>query len=1252
MSVDDRRPVIFLAFANDREDSARYLRNLPEETRRVRERLVEPQTAGFCQVEVRTNITVGELLDVFQDSRYRDRIAVFHFGGHAGGYQLLMESAEGRPEFAHAEGLADFLGHQRGLQLVFLNGCSTQPQVEDLLQSGVPAVIATSESIDDDMATELSARFYASLAGGATIASAYAEAAAAVRTVKGDRIGDLYRRDEAASDRWPWDLHIKEGADVVREWSLPKAARNPLFGLPPPPERDLPDTPYRHLQWFREEDSELFFGRGHEIRTFYELVTSPSAAPVVLFYGQSGVGKSSMLAAGLLPRLASSRQVRYVRRQRNLGLTSTLSAAMGADVSNAALVTAWHALEAEPRQPLVVILDQVEEIYTRPRPDDPDELGQFVRVVSEIFADPSARPRGKLVLGFRKEWLADIEERLRESKISRSKLYLERLDRDGVVEIVEGPAESERLRRHFRVTIEPGLAELIADDLLEDRDAPVAPTLEVLLTKMWKQAMARNADAPAFTVSLYQELRRKGLLLDDFVDEQLTTLRDWNGKLVDTGLALDLLAFHTTSLGTAESRTRAELDLAYAHQRVGLSQLLQQSKDLYLLVDHVAQMPEEGNRMAGTRLAHDTLAPLIRRRFEDSDAPGQRARRILENRNGEWRDGRTGTALDRADLATVERGEAGMPAWSADERRLIQASRKHRRNRQWATRSLLTAGLAAVASIIGLFFSARSSERQATSRALAATAKIEPQLDLALLLSVEAARIGNTFEARDALLGALGSHPGLDLVLRDAGHVSGVAFSPDGRFLASVTTENQGAIWDLASHPPSSRPATAGEVEGYRMTKGCRSYPSCAQDSVGDGVQRLLETITELGVRIRTHAVSPDGQLLAISDGEQLTFWQVATRKRIGEPRSAQGRYVRNLAFSTTGLLASGSSDSTIAIWHVTPGPPIGRVLQGLSISANSVAFSSIGSKVAGGDINGDVLIWDIRTGRQIGPRLVGHGSPVNDLRFCKDSTQLVSASSEVIRWNLDSGQPQGTPQKLPDNAGVAISPDCKVVVLSANDGQLQFLNITTGEFRRPARNEYGARTFAPLAFSPDSRTVASGGGNDWSIVLWDVRTASPAGAPLTAHTTTIAGLDFSADGLKLASLDSDGTMIIWDVSTHQQLGRSLQRTEQYSAQSALALSPDAGTAATTMKEGLLNLWDVATWRPLGRPLPGHPGDVNAVRFSPSGEWLASGSLGGSVILWDLRTESWIDAARRMANRSLSPRERAMYLGSREAPSR
>lgn len=685
------RPILFLATANDRDDRARYLRNLAEEARQVQRALAAAEARGYCELALRQNATAGDILDVFQDARTRGRIALFHFGGHADGYRLLLETATGQPVAADAGGLARFLAQQRGLALVFLNGCSTAGQVSDLLDAGVQAVIATDQAVEDGMATAFAARFYQGLAGGAAIGPAFEEAKAAIQMQGGRAFRHLGAAEEADGDRLPWRLHTRAGAESVAGWSLPLAAADPLFGLPELPPLDLPDKPYRYLDWYRREDAGIFFGRGREIRQLYDRVTAPDGPPIVLLYGQSGVGKSSLLAAGLLPRLEAGHAVRYARRDQALGLAGTLAAALGTG-PDADPAAAWRGLEAETGRPLLVILDQVEELYTRPNLGQPDEMAAFLAAATALFGDPGLRPAGRLILSFRKEWLAEITARLAESDLPRAEVFLERLDRAGIVEVVAGPRRTARLRSQYDLEIgDPLLPGQIADDLLADRESPVAPMLAILLADMWEAAKARSYDRPAFDTDLYHNFRSRGLSLDDFLGRQLRALHDKQPEVVASGLALDVLAYHTTPLGTAEQRTLAEMEQTYGHRQDVLPALVQECRDLYLLVDPSRNQPDQA---PASRLTHDTLAPHVRKRFDESDQPGQRARRILESRAVQWRNGQSGPVLDGPDLAAVEAGCSGMRAWDEEkgEIHLIQASQLARRKRQrqrWLVSSAL-----------------------------------------------------------------------------------------------------------------------------------------------------------------------------------------------------------------------------------------------------------------------------------------------------------------------------------------------------------------------------------------------------------------------------------------------------------------------------------------------------------------------------------------------------------------------------------
>jgi hypothetical protein len=126
---------------------------------------------------------------------------------------------------------------------------------------------------------------------------------------------------------------------------------DPCRGLPGLKTRDLPATPFRFLDRFTEKDGEIFFGRNADIRGLYERLTSDDAAPIVLLYGQSGVGKSSLLDAGLRPRLARTCDTRYAVRHAEATLLDTLQGLLtGETVTGAtaeSLAAAWT--RAEPR---------------------------------------------------------------------------------------------------------------------------------------------------------------------------------------------------------------------------------------------------------------------------------------------------------------------------------------------------------------------------------------------------------------------------------------------------------------------------------------------------------------------------------------------------------------------------------------------------------------------------------------------------------------------------------------------------------------------------------------------------------------------------------------------------------------------------------------------------------------------------------------------------------------------------------------
>src|SRR5262249_38487056 len=148
-----------------------------------------------------------DVIGAFRERRNHDRIRIFHFGGHASGSMLLFEDKAGNPTQAHASGLAGYLGRQRGLVLVFLNGCCTEPQVRQLREAGVKAVVATTRAIQDGVAAEFARTFYAELAAR-PLRDAFETAVHAVQLRWGDDPRSVTRdvawNDQAETPGWPW----------------------------------------------------------------------------------------------------------------------------------------------------------------------------------------------------------------------------------------------------------------------------------------------------------------------------------------------------------------------------------------------------------------------------------------------------------------------------------------------------------------------------------------------------------------------------------------------------------------------------------------------------------------------------------------------------------------------------------------------------------------------------------------------------------------------------------------------------------------------------------------------------------------------------------------------------------------------------------------------------------------------------------------------------------------------------------------
>jgi RNA polymerase sigma factor (sigma-70 family) len=444
--------------------------------------------------------------------------------------------------------------------------------------------------------------------------------------------------------------------------------------------------------------------------------------------------------------------------------------------------------------------------------------------------------------------------------------------------------------------------------------------------------------------------------------------------------------------------------------------------------------------------------------------------------------------------------------------------------------------------------------------------------------------------------------------------VGGLAFTPDGKTLASACWDGTVRLWDAA---------TGKETRCFRRRPN--PIPGWGQVVFNDV------------------AISPDGKaLVAVDNHDTAYIWDLGSGKELHRLKEGKNNNF-GFALSADGkTLAVSDGGGEVKLWDLATGKVM-RVLRAAPRPAAVLAFSPDGKILAAGDNApipvgaakvkdgaSSIRLWDTAAGRPL-RELKGHTGGVTTVAFSPDGRTLVSASHDATLrfWDPAAGKqvrkiqvPDATPadeeqdrQKGIHYGGVltvAYSPDGRLLASGSYDGTVRLWDAGTGKELYALRGH--GREVAGVVFSPDGKTLASGS-RDHTIRLWDPASGKQL-QPRQGHDGPVNNLAVSPDGRIAAAVCHDGTIRLWSLTAKRQLHVLRGHTDfVYAA----AFSPDGHILASASADRTVRLWDAATGREL-RQLGKHRGAVYSVAFTSVRNMLLSGEANSTLHFWDATT--------------------------------
>ncbi|MFZ2614840.1 MAG: WD40 repeat domain-containing protein [Anaerolineae bacterium] len=1012
----------------------------------------------------------------------------------------------------------------------------------------------------------------------------------------------------------------------------------------------LPFSPYKGLIPYSENDANFFFGRQRE-RDMIE--ANLIATRLTLLYGASGVGKSSVLRAGVvhhLRHLAAEDLANHgnpefavviVNAWRDDPLTSLLNSvytALQADLgplhpavaslappSAAAFVPTLQAWTTALDCDLLLILDQFEEYLFYHATED--GLGTLAMEFPRAVNHPDLRVN--FLIAIREDALARLDRfKGRIPRLFENYLRIQHLDVAAARDAIEQPLLTyNRLMAPVQpVTIEPALVDEVLAQVQTNQvfvgesgrgavsgaGGPArveTPYLQLVMSRLWAEEV--QAGESVLRLATLQRLGGAERIVRTHLDTVISTLTP-----AEQDHAARIFHHLVTPSGTKIAHSVPDLAEYSGLTPAQLEPVLEKLSSSSMRILRPVAPPPDQAAVSRFEIFHDVLAaPILdwRPRFVHAVEQAAAAARLLAER----------VAAEQR----LRQQQAEAAARLAQERRRVRSLRLTALG--LLALLLLMVGLAAYARNQYLIATqATVAARDAASRNIAVSANLQMQTDpeLSVLLAQSAAQLYPNLQAEDALRQALIASP-IRAIL--SGYERGVVkaiFSPDGRYLAAADYNGLIGIWDAATF----RHLAWLTGHAPRIFDLAFSPDSRLLASGGTGaVVRLWDVpsgalhaeIANLGGEVYHVNFSPDGALLAIGSGSHTGYvWDVQAGEMTLFLEGHRNGLI-SAVFSPDGsVIATTSQDNTARLWETASGRPL-VVLAGHDAEIVDVSFSANGQWLATASGDDTARVWKLPAG-EFHREFRGHTDRVLVVRLSADGRRLFTASADgrAIVWDVASGQPQAELRHQDRITALELSPDERLLLTSSADRTAALWNTRTWQRLATLRGHTDAINHG--RFSASGALVITAG-QDNTVRVWTANAGQPLQV-LAEMPSTAPGCDgscnpvwsaiFSPDGSRVVTANANGTVGLWDALSGARLA-TLAGHEGAVYQAAF--SPDGQQILSAGQDGSVRLWPV---NPAGEPViwRGHSGPVNHAVFSADGKRALTTSNDQTALLWDV----------------------------------